>query len=237
MSAQKLDDEPLKYPHIVGIEAVSRVLGSAETKIVEKRFDQLTDEEIALRDEYFKDGTRLRTQRTEQRKNPPPPAPEPKVETKAAPLTGRAALVPRAKASTIDALKKATTFDETCTVLAGWLSKKSDHVAAPAFVAGLLCRFVVDANARNRERNEKIDNLTARLTALEHAYAGTAKRLDATMFDAGVWQSDAQYSRGALVSYKGQAVVCQCDETRDEPMTSKAWRLVVKRGRDGKDAR
>ena len=141
------------------------------------------------------------------------------------------------KAATADKLKSAAGADAVYSALGEWLERKKDHVAAPAWIVGVICRFIASANTKNIERNARLDNLTARLTALEHAYAGTAKRLDATMFDAGVWQSDSQYSRGALVSYKGNACVCTADETRDEPLTSKAWRLVVKRGRDGKDAR
>lgn len=59
-------------------------------------------------------------------------------------------------------------------------------------------------------------------------------RLD-TILDRGVWEQRA-YEKGDAVSYGGSLWIAQQD-TEDAPGTSKAWRLAVKRGRDGKDLR
>jgi hypothetical protein len=52
-----------------------------------------------------------------------------------------------------------------------------------------------------------------------------------------VYKSDQFYSRGDFVTWAGSVWHCQSQEpTKDEPGTgSKAWRLAVKRGRDGKN--
>ena len=59
-------------------------------------------------------------------------------------------------------------------------------------------------------------------------------RLD-TILDRGVWEQ-RKYEKGDAVSYGGSLWIAQQD-TEDAPGTSKAWRLAVKRGRDGKDLR
>ena len=59
-------------------------------------------------------------------------------------------------------------------------------------------------------------------------------RLD-TILDRGVWEQRA-YEKGDAVSYGGSLWIAQ-QNTEDAPGTSKAWRLAVKRGRDGKDLR
>lgn len=55
-------------------------------------------------------------------------------------------------------------------------------------------------------------------------------------FDAGVYQSGKKYPAGACVTFRGQYCIA-LRQTSDEPMSSKAWRLVVKAGRDGKPGR
>ncbi len=52
-------------------------------------------------------------------------------------------------------------------------------------------------------------------------------------FDMGVWH-EGKYLRGHCVSFGGSTFIAQ-EDTTDKPETSKAWRLAVKRGRDGKD--
>lgn len=54
-----------------------------------------------------------------------------------------------------------------------------------------------------------------------------------SMIDRGVWRA-GNYSKGDSVSFRGSLFIAQ-EDTSDEPETSKAWRLAVKRGRDGKD--
>lgn len=53
------------------------------------------------------------------------------------------------------------------------------------------------------------------------------------IIDRGVWK-DGTYERGDAVTWGGSLWIAQ-EETTDKPETSKAWRLSVKRGRDGKD--
>jgi hypothetical protein len=54
--------------------------------------------------------------------------------------------------------------------------------------------------------------------------------------DRGVYKSDVTYQRGDTVTFGGSAWIAQ-RETTDKPETTDAWRLSVKRGRDGKDAK
>lgn len=56
-----------------------------------------------------------------------------------------------------------------------------------------------------------------------------------TILDRGVWEQRA-YETGDAVSYGGSLWIAQHD-TEDAPGTSKAWRLAVKKGRDGRDLR
>ena len=55
------------------------------------------------------------------------------------------------------------------------------------------------------------------------------------VIDCGVWKEGRAYYKGNGVSWGGQFWICQ-EDTEDKPDTSKAWRLSVKKGRDGKDA-
>nr|WP_314089385.1 hypothetical protein [uncultured Shinella sp.] len=54
----------------------------------------------------------------------------------------------------------------------------------------------------------------------------------------GVWQRSAGYQRGSVVSHKGCAWCASSDhDAPEEPGQSHIWQLMVKAGRDGKDAR
>ncbi len=55
-----------------------------------------------------------------------------------------------------------------------------------------------------------------------------------TPLDRGVFDASKTYSRGDGVTYGGAWWIAQ-EETGEQPGTSKAWRLAVKKGRDGKD--
>lgn len=55
------------------------------------------------------------------------------------------------------------------------------------------------------------------------------------VIDRGVWR-EQEYSKGAGVTWAGSFWIAQRN-TSDKPDTSDAWRLAVKRGRDGKDGR
>lgn len=52
--------------------------------------------------------------------------------------------------------------------------------------------------------------------------------------DRGVFREGSEYRKGDGVSFGGSWFIAQ-EGTTDKPETSKAWRLAVKRGRDGKD--
>lgn len=52
----------------------------------------------------------------------------------------------------------------------------------------------------------------------------------------GVWVEGKQYERGDVVTFGGSQF-CANETTADRPETSKAWTLVVKRGRDGRDGK
>lgn len=58
-------------------------------------------------------------------------------------------------------------------------------------------------------------------------------RLDMPIYR-DVYQAGRSYEKDDMVTYGGSMFIATC-QTQDKPETSKAWRLVVKRGRDGKD--
>lgn len=58
----------------------------------------------------------------------------------------------------------------------------------------------------------------------------------AVVLDAGVWKAGTSYSRGDGVTLGGSFFIAQAD-TSAKPGASDDWRLAVKRGTDGRDAR
>lgn len=66
---------------------------------------------------------------------------------------------------------------------------------------------------------------------------GPAGKDGTSIFDAGVWTQSADYSRGAGVTYGGSFWLSQEDGNKEKPGTGRAWRLAVKKGRDGKDVK
>jgi hypothetical protein len=86
-----------------------------------------------------------------------------------------------------------------------------------------------------RERDREFLELRARVTTLE-------AQLEAqTLKWAGGWDIGVQYAPGDVVQHQGsawRAEIANKGWRPGEPGTeSRAWRLVVKRGRDGKDLR
>jgi hypothetical protein len=81
------------------------------------------------------------------------------------------------------------------------------------------------------ELREELRALQARLDALE----GQIRSMPAVTY-AGVHESGKQYLRGELVTYDGSLWHAQ-KQTTATPGSGADWRLCVKRGRDGKDAR
>lgn len=56
------------------------------------------------------------------------------------------------------------------------------------------------------------------------------------VIDRGVYREGTFYLKGSGVTWGGSFWIAQ-EDTTDKPEISKAWRLAVKRGRDGKDAK
>lgn len=83
--------------------------------------------------------------------------------------------------------------------------------------------------AFERQHSAVLDGLEQRISLLELNF----KKLPA-LLDAGVWHVGATYSKGACVTHDGSLWIAQ-NATGDKPGTSPAFRLAVKRGRDGKD--
>jgi hypothetical protein len=54
--------------------------------------------------------------------------------------------------------------------------------------------------------------------------------------DAGPWQSGASYRPGDIVSFQGGAWICKAP-TMSQAFNHECFRLLVKRGRDGKDGK
>jgi hypothetical protein len=55
--------------------------------------------------------------------------------------------------------------------------------------------------------------------------------------DAGIWNRSSEYHPGMVVTHDGSAWVAKILHAHGEPGKSDAWRLLVKRGRDGRDSR
>lgn len=57
------------------------------------------------------------------------------------------------------------------------------------------------------------------------------------VLDRGVYQPETAYAKGDGVTWAGSWWIAQVDAPTDKPGISEQWRLAVKRGRDGKDAK
>lgn len=104
--------------------------------------------------------------------------------------------------------------------VAGEATSLSNEVVA-ALAAGLvpfLGEFVAEALSPLKER---LDTLEAR-PLLE---------------DAGVWDEKTAYPPGRVVTHDGSAWVSRQLNSRAKPGTSGVWRLLVSRGRNGRDAK
>jgi hypothetical protein len=68
------------------------------------------------------------------------------------------------------------------------------------------------------------------------SYSRTVKT--ATPLDRGVWKDDGPYTKGDGVTWSGSWFIAQRDTAPGEkPQNSDAWRLAIKRGRDGADGK
>lgn len=84
------------------------------------------------------------------------------------------------------------------------------------------------------DADDRTLRVVARLT--DGTKALVAEKTLATVHDEGVWEVGRTYGKSDGVSVNGSFWIAR-EETTDRPGTSKAWRLAVKAGRDGKDYR
>lgn len=57
------------------------------------------------------------------------------------------------------------------------------------------------------------------------------------VIDRGVWREGQRYERGDGASWNGSFWIAQKDDPAKPGVSNSGWRLAVKSGRDGKDAR
>jgi hypothetical protein len=116
-------------------------------------------------------------------------------------------------------------------------------------VTKALVEFVDAINEKNKARNARLAALEAQVQILEtRALNATADRtaikeqLDTLKaevpHDAGVWRAGATYVKGAIVTHRGSGWICKSSHVAiGTDLDHTAFRLLVKSGRDGKDAR
>lgn len=80
--------------------------------------------------------------------------------------------------------------------------------------------------------------LRQRLDALEKAAAELKSAQSKTLADAfrGAWMAGTDFKRGDLVVADGSLWLSMVD-TREKPGAGSDWKMITKRGRDGKDLR
>jgi hypothetical protein len=79
--------------------------------------------------------------------------------------------------------------------------------------------------------------MAARLKAVEARIAELEQQQRKGMCYRGVWRAEAVYRKGEWVTRDGSMWHAQQDTTPgDRPGDTPSWQLVVKRGRDGRDA-
>lgn len=81
--------------------------------------------------------------------------------------------------------------------------------------------------------NKRISELEQRVQAVERSI----KEVREVTYK-GTWKDGDVYSKGNMVTMSGCVWACMADRTIERPGNgSSDWRLAVKSGRDGKDAR
>lgn len=79
--------------------------------------------------------------------------------------------------------------------------------------------------------------MTVELDGRTLKMAGNALAKFALVESRGVYQPGIQYDPGDVVAWGGSGYLC-VESTTDKPeMNTKAWKLIAKKGRDGKDAK
>lgn len=83
---------------------------------------------------------------------------------------------------------------------------------------------------------KQVDDRTFAVRLVDTAGKVTEAKIEMpVMIYRGVWR-DGPYARGDTATWGGSLWHCE-EPTQDKPGTSKAWKLCVKKGADGKDAR
>lgn len=102
----------------------------------------------------------------------------------------------------------------------------------------------IAASAGNDFRVQKFAEIDSRFAALEAREAATLeKRLAAELEriaqfrDCGVWDESTQYENLNVVSHDGSMWLAQRSSLGERPGSGDAFRLAVKHGRNGRDAR
>jgi hypothetical protein len=74
---------------------------------------------------------------------------------------------------------------------------------------------------------DEVDELRKKVAALES---------EPRLHEAGIWAPSTEYREGGVVTHSGCAWVAKQANPPGKPGESEGWRMLVKRGRDGKDA-
>ncbi len=79
-----------------------------------------------------------------------------------------------------------------------------------------------------------VERVVERLVSMSDQWRG---KDGTSIYDAGIWTQSQTYPKGAGVTYGGSFWISQIDDNRSKPGKGNGWRLSVKKGRDGNDAR
>ena len=85
---------------------------------------------------------------------------------------------------------------------------------------------------------EILEPLLKRIAVLEKSMMALQAVQSKSLADSfrGTWQPGIPYERGSLVTWDG-SLWLTLDATETKPGSNESWRLITKRGRDGKDLR
>jgi hypothetical protein len=107
-------------------------------------------------------------------------------------------------------------------------------VVTYSYLAECLEVLVESLRAASLKRDAEIAELRGENAALRRDNAALKKEVEA-LEHCGVWEMGRGYARKNLVTFQGSTWIALRDNN-DRPGTPGAWRLIAKRGRDGKDA-
>jgi hypothetical protein len=111
------------------------------------------------------------------------------------------------------------------------LTKEERHGLAKAWVTFLAERLREVARELGKEfavRDKRSDALEKRIAVLE---------VRPVLEDGDIWSAEKLFKPGQVVTCDGSAWVCRELNSNARPGQSDCWRLWVKRGRDGRDAK